>query len=193
MKNYTDEQLIKLAIEENKSALEMLVARYIKVVYRFVYKYARNREDAEDITQEIFVKVWKNLNKFNHNKKFRPWLYEIAKNTSLDFLKKKKAIPFSHLNLEANDNFERLDDIGENTVKSPAIMVEQSLLANKLSAIIKILSPKYTEIISLYHEQELNFREIAEIKEESINTVKSRYRRALSLVKKIISEAGIEI
>lgn len=191
MKNYTDEQLIKLAIKEDKTALEMLVARYIKIVYCFVYKYARNREDAEDITQEIFIKVWKNLNKFDNDKKFRPWLYEIAKNTSLDFLKKKKAIPFSHLDSEEDYYLGRFDTIGGNTVKSPAVMAEQSFLVNKLSSVIKILSPKYAEIISLYHEQELNFREIAEMKGKSINTIKSRYRRALSLVKRIILNVEI--
>jgi len=193
MKNYTDEQLIKLAVKKDKNALETLVARYLKAVYGFTYQYARNREDAEDITQEIFIKVWKNLNKFKDNKKFRPWLYEIAKNTSLDFLKKKNPIQFSYLDSAAGDNSEKLDNIIKNTVAAPVVMIEQSFLINKLSLAIKILSPKYAEIISLYHKQELNFREIAEINGESINTVKSRYRRALLLVKKIISEAGIKI
>jgi RNA polymerase sigma-70 factor (ECF subfamily) len=193
MENHTDEQLIRLAAKKNNGALEALVARYIKVIYRFVYKYAQNQADAEDITQEVFIKVWKNLNKFNHTKKFRPWLYEIAKNTSLDFLKKKKPIPFSRLTLTTDNSLEQLNNIKNNTVESPAVMVEQSFLANKLSSVIKMLSPKYAEIISLYHEQELNFREIAKIKHESINTVKSRYRRALLLVKKIILEAGVEI
>jgi len=185
MKNYTDEQLIKLAVKKDKNALETLVARYLKAVYGFTYQYARNREDAEDITQEIFIKVWKNLNKFKDNKKFRPWLYEIAKNTSLDFLKKKNPIPFSYLDSAAGDNSEKLDNIIKNTVAAPVVMIEQSFLINKLSLAIKILSPKYAEIISLYHKQELNFREIAEINGESINTVKSRYRRALLLVKKL--------
>jgi len=164
MKNYSDEELINLSAKGNKNALETLVKRYLKIVYGASFRYARNSEDAEDIAQEVFIKVWKNLNRFKDGKKFRPWLCEIAKNTALDFLKKKSPISFSRLDSGQENNPDLFDNLGKNIIESPAVIVDRFFLANKLSFVIKILSPKYAEIISLRHNRELNFAEIAILK-----------------------------
>jgi RNA polymerase sigma-70 factor (ECF subfamily) len=184
MNNYSDEQLVKLAIDDNKEALEVLVARYLKLVYNFAYRYVRNSDDAEDITQDVFVKIWRNLHKFDQTKKFKPWLYQIIKNTALDLLKKKSAIPFSNFDREEGDNW--LEEHLVDEFQQTDIKAENTLLSDKLSGAIGKLTPKYAEVVSLHHQKDLNFREIAELNNESINTVKSRYRRALSLLKKIL-------
>jgi len=186
METYSDEKLAILAAKNNKEALETLVARYLKLVYSFVFRYARNQQDAEDITQEIFVKVWRNLRKFDQSKTFRPWLYKIAKNTCLDFLKKKPLVSFSGLN--GIENTEWLAQNLASASPSPEISLDQTLLKNEFAAAIKKLSPKYAETLSLHQEQGLNFREIAEATQESQNTVKSRYRRALIKLKQLLSK-----
>ena len=95
MQNSTDEQLVALALDGQHPALDMLVERYLKLVYSFVHKYIRDDADAQDVTQEIFVRVWQHLEKFDSAKSFRPWLYTIAKNACLDFLRRKSHVPFS--------------------------------------------------------------------------------------------------
>lgn len=184
MNNYSDEQLVKLAVDDNREALEILIAHYLKLVYNFAYRYVRNSDDAEDITQEVFIKIWRNLRKFDQTKKFKPWLYQIIKNTSLDLLKKKSAIPFSNFDIEEGDNW--LEEHLVDEVQQTDMVAENALLSDKLSGAIGKLAPKYAEVVSLHHQKDLNFREIAELNNESINTVKSRYRRALLLLKKIL-------
>ncbi len=93
----SDQKLIANYLAGDEKSLEILINRYLRPIYSFVYRHVGNGEVAEDITQEVFVKVWRNLKKFDQNKSFKTWIFTIAKNTSFDFFKKKKAIPFSEL------------------------------------------------------------------------------------------------
>src|SRR3989338_5537868 len=97
MKNFTDEQLVKSYLKGDEKALEELVRRYLPVIYNFSRKYTGDPDNASDIAQEVFVKVWKNLKKFDTSKNFKAWLFTVAKHTALDWLKKKNALPFSLL------------------------------------------------------------------------------------------------
>jgi len=184
MKNLNDEQLACLAAKGNNEALKTLVARYLPAIYRLAFRYAKNSDDAEDIAQETFVKVWRHLKKFDQAKKFRPWLYQIAKNTCLDWLKKKRAVSFSELNEIQGQDWEAADFIDE--AAAPDVSIDQNLLADKLAAAAEQLPKKYAAVISLRHAEELNFREIAQVLREPLNTVKSRYQRALILLKKTL-------
>ena len=179
MINITDGQLIKKAAQGDDAALAELVQRYLNPVYGFAYRYARNQQDAEDIAQEVFVKVWKNLKKFDASKPFQPWLYQITKNTCLDWLKKKSVAPLSEL--------ETIKNAVVDASPQPDVLADQNLLAAKLTAATNQLSPKYAKVISLYHQQNLNLRQIAQLLQEPLNTVKSRYRRALLLLKKVLN------
>lgn len=205
MDKLTDEQLIKLATKENKVALETLVARYLKLIYVFICHYVRNREDAEDITQEVFVKMWRNLRKFNPQKGpalcrtagsgagFKTWLFSIAKNTAIDWLRKsrsafggKKALPFSAFEDDKGDNalIEKLNDLAP----LPNEIIEQKDAINLLKTALGRLSLKYREVLSLHYNNQFTFREIAESLDEPLDTVKSRHHRALIFLRKLISE-----
>src|SRR3989344_5288766 len=90
-----DRELIADYFEGDEKALEELFGRYFRQIYAFLYRYAGNAQDAEDIAQETFLKAWRNLKKFDVNKSFKTWLFAIGKNTAIDFLKKKRALVFS--------------------------------------------------------------------------------------------------
>ena len=184
MEKYSDEQLIGEYLNGDEKALEFLIARYLKPVYGFVHGYAGNVQEAEDITQEVFLKAWRNLKKFDPRKNFKTWVFSIAKNTAIDFLRKKKTVPFS-----AFDNEEGGNDILDTLVDpAPLVseLVERREDAGSLADALSKISPKYRNVISLYHDEQLNFREIAQMMGESLNTVKSRHRRALIVLKKIL-------
>jgi len=102
--NYSDYQLINNYLKGDEESLEILIQRYLKPIYSFVYRYIGNAHETEDITQEVFVRMWRNLRKFDQQKSFKTWIFAIAKNASLDFLKKKKAIPFSRFENEQGKN-----------------------------------------------------------------------------------------
>jgi RNA polymerase sigma-70 factor (ECF subfamily) len=176
----SDIQLISEYISGDEKSLEILVKRYLKPVYNLVYGYAGNQADAEDIAQEVFVKIWKNIRKFNPEKSFKSWIFAIAKNTALDALKKKKAIPFSM--------FDTIDgNFITDTVADKSPLASEIAEYKENEAIIKgsllKLPLKYQKIVSL-RLKDLTFQSIAEIMGESINTVKSRYLRAIKLLKK---------
>ncbi len=93
MKTYTDEQLVTNYLKGDEESLEILIKRYLRPIYSFTFRFVGDSEIVEDITQEVFVKVWRNLKKFDKNKKFKTWIFTIAKNACLDWQKKKKTLP----------------------------------------------------------------------------------------------------
>jgi RNA polymerase sigma-70 factor (ECF subfamily) len=95
MENLGDLKLIKQYLAGDEKSLDVLVKRYLKIIYGYSYRNVGNSADAEDITQETFLKVWKNIKKFDQSKSFKSWIFTIAKNTSIDYLRKKKSVPFS--------------------------------------------------------------------------------------------------
>ena len=173
-----DKELIKRYLEGDETSLDFLIERYLKIIYSFIYKNVGDQSVSEDITQEVFVKVWKNIRKFDQTKNFKPWLFQIAKNTSIDFLRKKKSIPFSKFEDESGKNA-----LVENIAEKPANLLEKISDKNTVADIIEKLTDKEQTIITLRHIEGLNFREISERNKESINTVKSRYRRAIASIR----------
>jgi RNA polymerase sigma-70 factor (ECF subfamily) len=172
-----DSEIVNCFLEGDEKSFESLVDRYMRPLYNFVFQIVQDRAQAEDIVQEIFVKVWKNLKSFDQNKKFSTWIFAIAKNTSFDFLKKKKSLPFSFFENEDGSNIlEYIED--KNILHSEELFLKMD--NNKeLKSFLKKLSPKERSIISLYYEQGFSLVEIAEIFGSSSNTIKSIYRRSI--------------
>ncbi len=181
----SDPKLIADYLAGNEKSLEILIKRYLKSIYGFVYRYVGNFQDAEDITQEVFVKVWRNLKKFDRSKSFKIWIFHIAKNTAFDFLKKKKTIPFSDFEKEKGENIFTGTLADKNPL--PDELFKKAGIAEMISVAINQLAPKYRMVLSARYNSQFTFREIAENLNEPLNTVKSRYRRALIMVKKLIS------
>jgi len=177
MENLTDEQLVENYLKGDEKALEEIVRRYLPLIYNFSRRYTGDPDNASDISQEVFVKVWKNLKKFNASKNFRAWLFSIAKNTALDWFKKKRDLSLS--------------DFADSIVDAKQLPITDEIykksLLNNVQLAIEILPLKYSSIINLYHAKGLNFREIANFLKEPINTVKSRYRRGLISLRKKLS------
>ena len=182
-----DQYLINRYLNGDQKSLEVLIQHYLKPIYSFTYRYVGNRQDAEDVTQEAFVKVWRNLKKFDQQKSFKTWIFAIAKNTAFDHLKKKKAIPFSYFENEKGENMivETLADPSP----LPNELLERTGVAQMLTSAMEALSPKYRMVLFLRYNDHFNFREIAESLDEPLNTVKSRHRRALIMLKKLLSDS----
>jgi RNA polymerase sigma-70 factor (ECF subfamily) len=173
MMGKTDQQLVLEYLGGDEKSLETLIKKYLGQIYGFVYKRAGNTQEAEDITQETFVKVWRSLKRFDVEKSFKAWIFSIAKNTCIDFMRKKKVLLYLEAVKEPGGNDKNLEHIG---------------IAQFLSSATQKLTPQYQIVLSSYYDDNLNFREISEKTGESINTVKSRYRRAILELRKSISE-----
>lgn len=185
MKHLTDHQLIERYLKGDQASLEFLIARYMGPLYGFLQKYLQDPQTTEDVLQEVFLKLWRNIKKIDNQKNFKSWLYTVAKNTALDYLKKKKAIPFSRFETDEGKNV--LVDVLADAGASPHKASEARELSTTFAGAIKKLSGKYATVLKLYYYQYLNFREIAQQLGEPINTIKSRHRRGLVMLKQSIA------
>jgi len=169
-----DKELIKQYLQGDEKSLEILIKRHLKPIYGFVYRNIGDATAAEDVAQEVFMKVWKNLKKFDQNKNFKPWIFQIAKNATIDYLRKKKTIPFSKFENERGQNL-----LAENIVSKQPDLIGALSDKRASQAILEKLSNRDRNIIDLRHLQGMSFNEIAQISRESVNTIKSRYRRII--------------
>lgn len=197
----SDIQLIEGYLKGEEESLKVLIGRYLKPIFNFVYRYAgNNRHEAEDITQETFVKIWRNLNKFDskrnkagEEKSFKVWIFQIAKNTAFDYLrkkysfdKKKRILLFSEIEtVENKGNF--LENIADSS-PLPDEIFQRNELVKELNGTIEKLPLKYREILILRYNDHFTFQEISEVMKESINTVKSRHRRGLIQLRVLFEE-----
>lgn len=185
MNRPSDEQLVWLYIKrKDERALEDLIKRYLPLIFAFARNYTGNQDNVADITQETFVKVWKNIERFDQSQSFKTWIFTIAKRTAIDWLKKKNALPFSAIQDEArDDNF--ANSLAD---ESPSIIERLAFqeTSKKLSFALAQLPGAYNTVVNLRINDDLNFREIAERLKKPLNTVKSQYRRGISLLKKIL-------
>lgn len=178
----SDKQLIINYLKGDDSSLEFLIKKYLKYVYNFIYRNIGNSAEAEDITQEVFLKVWRNIKKFNREKSFKSWIFQIARNTLIDFSRKKKLVLFSKFeNREGRNLF--LERLAGPTVQFSENIDNTGLVNN----VIKKLSPK-DRIIFSYRYNNFSFSEIAQLLGGSVNTIKSRYRRAVLLLRKTVKK-----
>ena len=179
-----DEQLVaEYLVSEKEEVFRVLLNKYTKPVYNFL-RYMIGNTDAEDITQEVFIKVWKNLKRYKPGQSFKTWLFAIAKNSAIDFLRKKKALNFSDLE-NADDDFSFSE-----TIASKDLLPDEALqkLQNSefLNKLLNQLSTEHKTILLLHYQEEMTFDEIGKILKKPLNTIKSYHRRAiLELRKKI--------
>lgn len=180
----TDEQLIEEYLAGSEAVFEQIVERYLKRLYNFVFQLTRDGAAAEDIVQDVFVKVWKNISSFNAEKKFSTWIFAIAKNVAYDFFKKKKAIPFSVFENEDGNILEYIED---ETILHSRELLQKIDNAKEAQDLLASLPIQTRTILLLHHVQGFSLAEIAEILGHRTNTIKSQYRRTILHLRKNLS------
>lgn len=189
LSTFSDERLMEMVVGDKKSsAFEELMRRNLRPVYGFLINYLREEAVAADIAQETFFKVWKNSNQFKPEFKFKTWLFSIARNSALDYLKKKKTYSFSELE-EGDDSWsERVAD----SAPSLEDIFSRLETKEKVEGILSILDPRDREILLLHYTEELTFEEIAKTLNQPLNTVKSRHLRVLRKLRDRLGEGAPE-
>jgi RNA polymerase sigma-70 factor (ECF subfamily) len=161
-------------------AFDALVKRYIGPIYRYLLHLTRDASAAEDLTQDAFFKAWKNLWRFDQKRSVKAWLFAIARNTAFDYFKKKQPVVFSAL---ANEETGEFADTIPDESPLPSQVFERQEEAADLDAALAQLPLKARSVVILHNTEDMTFQEIAESMDEPLNTVKSRYRRALALLR----------
>lgn len=179
--------LVKKSISGDVDAFEELIKGYKKMAYNIALRVLRNKEDAEDISQEALIKVFKNIGSFNMKSSFKVWLYRIVMNTCLDFKRKKNIITYSIDKPLENDENEIMQDIPDNTY-NPDIVIQNELESQMLYDSIDSLDDDFRTVIVLRDMQGLSYKDIASVLSCNEGTVKSRLNRARNKLKEIITK-----
>jgi RNA polymerase sigma-70 factor (ECF subfamily) len=178
-----DFKLIDAAtLANDEQAYGELMKRYKKPVYHMVLKMVRNVDDAEDLTIEAFAKAFKNLHRFKKDYTFSTWLFRIATNNAIDFIRKKKLETFSLNTSFKNDNGDSVNIDVEDHNLDPQ---EEAIKTQKIELIqifVTKLPPKYQRLVRLRYFQELSYDEIAKELDAPLGTVKAQLHRARELM-----------
>ena len=186
----TDQQLVALVLRGNTAAFGQIVQRTQGLVTQMVFKMIRHPADRPDVAQEVYLKVFKNLAGFKFQAKLSTCVGQIAYNTCLHYLEKKQLVLVDLSEQKPDDSSEEGRSPPVALVAGPDYDPETALfdkdLASILSIAIEQLSPLYRTLISLYHQQEMSYEEIAQITSLPDGTVKNYLFRARKLLKQYL-------
>ncbi len=182
----SDEELIAAYVRGDETIFGTLVERHLGSVYSFVQQFVGDAQEAEDITQDTFVKAWKSALQYRvEASKFKTWLLRIARNTAVDFLRKRKAIPLSYF--DTNDGQNVLAETVEDTLELADELFAKTEDVTFVAKMLQTLPPDGREVLVLHYTNGLTFLEIGEMLGEPLNTVKSRHYRAVRQLRKSLA------
>lgn len=183
-----DAVLIQDYINGNERALEALIVRHKMKIYNFIYSKVYDRDTAEDIFQETFIKVIKTLKRgvYNEEGKFLPWVMRIAHNLVIDFFRKNNRIP----TFDNNDDYDIFQLIGDANPTAERAMIDAQVVED-LQKLIVELPQDQKDVLTMRLYKDMSFKEIAESTDVSINTALGRMRYAIINLRKLVDEHQI--
>lgn len=188
MKPLHNEVLIRKAAAQDAAAFEQLMLLHQKPVYNICYRMAGNPDDALDLSQEVFLKLWRTLPQYQFDAAFTTWLYRLTQNVCIDFLRRQKRQ--QHVSLTVEDDEEAGKEL---SIPDCAPSPEEQVIFNEkqvaIETALRALPPDYRQVLELRVVRNLPYEQIAQILDVPVGTVKSRLARArLQLKRKL--EAG---
>jgi RNA polymerase sigma-70 factor, ECF subfamily len=177
----SDQQVVVHAQAGREDAYRELVARYERPVFTLIFRMVRDRETAEDLAQETFIKVLNNIDRYLPEFKFSSWLFKIANNITIDFLRRRQldTISIDGAPDAVTEESRRATSVALSTqAQSPLEELESKELGTQIEAAIAKLRPEYRACILLRHVEDYSYDEIAEIVKLPLGTVKTYIHRA---------------
>ncbi len=177
-----DRELIVRATRGDEKAYRALLTKYERAVFNICLRMVRNREQAEDLAQDAFMKVFSMLDRYNPSYAFSSWLFKITSNLCIDSIRKRKldTLPLDQPIQSAAGEFARQYESPEDNPEKK--MMSRELVA-RLQEAIEGLPPHYRIMILLRHQQDLSYEEIAETLDVPLGTVKARIHRAREMLR----------
>jgi RNA polymerase sigma-70 factor (ECF subfamily) len=184
-----DIALVARARKGDESAYRILLRKYQRSVFSICLRMVRNREEAEDLAQDAFVKVFALLDRYNPAYAFSSWLFKITSNLCIDFIRKKRVerVPMDEPVQSDKGDYVRQFESSEDDPETAAIKKERNAY---LSKAIGSLPPHYRLVVVLRHQEGLSYEEIAAAVGVPLGTVKARIHRARQMLRKHLDEMG---
>ena len=184
MEKRTDKELMKLIVEKNTHALKALSRRYEIRIFNFILRYTGSREIAQELIQETFTRLWFAAHTFNQKRgNFKGWIYTIALNITRNEMSKKE-YTYHFLAPDEVHNYRQVED--DPQTKGPDVILEQKEMQTSVANALGQLQPHLREVIIMKNYQHLKFREIAQVTGTPESTLKARYHKAISELKKLL-------
>lgn len=182
----SDEELVEKIKKGDIDAYEEIIKKYENKVCGIIYHMIKNQNDVEDLVQEVFIKVYKNLSKFKGDSSLYTWIYKITVNLCLDEVKKRKNIIYLDEKLEVEDG--ELERELPSSDKTQVELYEEKELKEKLHKCIGKLPEKQRVMIVLRDIKGFSYEEISEITSVKLGTVKSQINRARLKLKELLDK-----
>ena len=182
----SDNEIISLVLKGDHAAYGQLVTRYQNYAFTLALRMVKNREDAEEVAQDSFIKAFKYLSDFRGASKFTTWLYTIVNNTGISFLRKKKIEVHS---LDDESVFEAADNIDSGL---RANTIEQKSKVNMVNEAISMLNPDDAQVLTLFYKAEQSLEETAQVLGIEVNAAKVRLHRARTRLKQKMEDKFAE-
>ena len=178
MSNTDDTELVRKSMNGDRQAFEGLLVKYQRPVYNAAYRMLHSAEDAQDVTQTVFLKVYEHLDSYDPKYKFFSWIYRIALNESVNCLKKQ-------------NRTEALDREPVAASRGPAEETGNEQLESGMQAALMTIKPEYRTVIILKHFVDCSYQEISQILDISEKKVKSRLYTGRQLLKDALDKSGL--
>ncbi|MDX2415028.1 MAG: sigma-70 family RNA polymerase sigma factor [Bacteroidales bacterium] len=183
-----DLRLVILAREGNEKAFADLMNRYKDSIYYMLLKMVNNPSDADDLTIEAFGKAFKNIHLYTPNYAFSTWLFRIATNNCIDFIRRKKSTPTT-FDQHQNEHDSPASNLQSNTPDPEEVLIKQQKITH-LKYVVSQLKPQYRKLIELRFFKEYSYEEIASELNIPLGTVKAQIFRAKELLYNILKKTG---
>lgn len=178
-----DSRLIKAALKGEQPAYRAILKKYHDQVYNLLYRMVHEKDEVEDLTQEAFIKAFQSLHHFNEEFAFSTWLYKIATNNCIDYIRKKKLATFSiDKPIESKDS-EYTFEIPDSTYEPDKSMIARQR-TKALEDAINSLPEKYRTVILMRHSEDMDYQDIADQLNLPLGTVKAHIFRAREILYK---------
>lgn len=182
-----DAGLIKRALGGDQRAFKKLRQKYHDAIYNLIYRMIRDKDEVEDLTQEAFIKAFLSLSSFNDEYAFSTWLYKIATNNSIDYIRRRKLQTFSIDKPIASSESDIIFELPDSTYEPDQNMIDRQR-KRLLEDAINSLPAKYRQVIHLRHVEEKEYQEIAEMLKLPLGTVKAHIFRAREMLNKYLRD-----
>jgi RNA polymerase sigma-70 factor (ECF subfamily) len=189
---HQDLKTIRRCKRGEEAAFTEILARYRGPIYNLCYRMSRNPEDARDLAQEVFIKVFRLLDRFDEEYAFSSWLFRIASNHCIDHLRRNR-MRFLSLDGVAGPDGEEFELQIPDEGPGPDTVLERREAVSRLEEVIADLPPHYKAITLLRHQQQLSYEEIAEVLQLPLGTVKARIHRARAQIQQMLADRSYDI
>lgn len=183
----SDSELIKVVMEQNPEAYKILFKRYEKSLFIYMFHLVRNKDEVEDLLQSVFLKTYKNLHRFDLERKFSSWIYRISHNEAVNFIKRKskrKLISWEEVTTSKDKMVMSVD------ADDGAEIFMHKEIAKEMDDALDMLPAKYKKILLLRYFNEYSYQKIGEILDKPVNTVGTLINRAKRKLAEVIQEKG---